>query len=458
LNDRAQPWRAGLAAFVLAALVALALAVGFVEDWDGASFALSCEAVDLRRFRPHPPGYPLYTLAARALGALGLDAARCAPWLARLSALSLASFAASIAALSRGSIARRASIGLAVSLAIPGVLRIGTMVSPMALSLGAWSVAIALGYRAPRAVALGSFCLGAALASRPTDLVAIIGCTVAVASPRMRVARSLLAGAALAAVAHGWLIAGVGFQEYLALLARHRATHGSIVDSSRGAAAHLSALGGFFAGDRGALGALVAVSIIAVALATARSLPRRARVRAAIGSFLCVAWVLVAQPASVERHWLWCGALCALALARAVDRSRPRALRASAALSIATLVALSIIESRARHSTPPAAVQLGRFVRSAGGVLFATRAGRAAEVEGVVVYEARHLGELRAIAERLQRWPSRLWMTDELRSPVDFPDRGWARFCGPRSARGEAVCVRVRAVDLSLDTREFRRQ
>lgn len=457
MNDAARRAGAALAAFAVTAVIASALAAGFVEDWDGASFALSCESVDLRRFRPHPPGYPLYTLIARALGALGLPAARCAPWLARVSALSLAVFAASVAILARGSLARRVVTAVVVSLAVPGVLRVGTMVSPMGLALGAWSVAIALGYRAPRSVALGSLCFGAALASRPTDLVAIIGCTVAVASPRMRLARSLLAGGVLAALAHGWLIAGVGFQEYLELLARHRLTHASIVDGSRGAAAHVSALGGFFAGDRGALGMAVAALTIAVCLATLRSLPARARVRAAIGATLCVAWVLLAQPASVERHWLWCGALCAFALSRAVDRLRPRALRVSAACSLALLAACALLESRARHRTLPAAVQLGRFVRASGGVLFAARAGRAAQVEGVVVYEARHLGELRAIAERLPRWPSRLWMTDEVRATEHFSDRDWTRFCGPRSARGEAVCVRVRAVDLSGGTREFRR-
>ncbi|MFO0556944.1 MAG: hypothetical protein U0269_02885 [Polyangiales bacterium] len=457
MKETARGVRAALAAFALTALIAGAFAVGFVEDWDGASFALSCESVDLRRFRPHPPGYPLYTLSARALGALGLHAARCAPWLARLSALALAVFSGSVAVLARGSLARRVVTAVAVSLAIPGVLRVGTMVSPMGLALGAWSVAIALGYRAPRSVALCSLCFGAALASRPTDLVAIIGCTIAVASPRMRLARTLLAGVALAALAHGWLIVGVGFQEYLALLARHRLTHASIVDGSRGAAAHASALGGFFAGDRGALGVAAASLTIAVCLATLRSLPARARVRAAVGTSMCVAWVLLAQPAGVERHWLWCGAVCAFALARAVDRSRPRALRVSAASLLALLATCAWIESRSRHATPPAAVQLGRFVRASGGVLFAARAGRAAEVEGVVVYEARHLGELRAIAERLPRWPSRLWVTDEVRSLEHFPDRDWTQFCGPRSARGEAVCVRVRAVDLSGGTREFRR-
>lgn len=447
---------AALSAFVLAACIANVAAVSFVEDWDGASFALTCEAIDLRRFRPHPPGYPLYALLARALGALGLSASACAGSLVRLSAVSLALFASALAALSPGSVPRRALSGALVALCIPGVLRVGTMVGPMALALGSWSCAIALGYRAPHRHVPQALLFACALSSRPSDLVPIAACTVAVSSPRTKPVRALSLACVLALSAHAVLISSVGFQEFLGLVAKHASVHGSIVRSSRSLASHASALGGVALGRTDGVAVFSALVLLSLCVAVVRALPRAAKLRASLGASIAVAWVLFAQPAGVERHWLWCGALCAFALSRARSSSSRR-LRALALGWVVCGLIAGAHETRSRHQTPPAAVQLARFVRAQRGALFAGRSGRAAEVEGVEVYEARHVGELRAIAERLPRWPVRLWMTDELHATRDFPDRSWISFCGPRSTRRELVCVRVRMVDLSRDARDFAR-
>ncbi|GJM20775.1 MAG: hypothetical protein DHS20C15_06900 [Planctomycetota bacterium] len=43
-------------------------------NWDSVNYALGAEHYDLRVHEPHPPGYPLWILAVRALTALGLGA------------------------------------------------------------------------------------------------------------------------------------------------------------------------------------------------------------------------------------------------------------------------------------------------------------------------------------------------------------------------------------------------
>lgn len=70
-------WR--LAAFVLAGLF-LAFHLPFLarslEDLDSINFAMGIRDYDVARHQPHPPGYPLYIAAAKALHAVGLSEVR----------------------------------------------------------------------------------------------------------------------------------------------------------------------------------------------------------------------------------------------------------------------------------------------------------------------------------------------------------------------------------------------
>lgn len=452
-----RPFAAALAAFATVALFALFASVGFVEDWDGGGFALACRSVDLARFRPHPPGYPAYTVIAAALGALGLEPAACAGWLARASALSLALFAAALTVFARGSWPRRAATAALCSLCIPGVLRVGTMVSPMALALAACVLAAVASYTRRRPASLASLALGLALSARPSDALALSGVTLALASSRLPLARVGLAASLVALVAHGVLIVCARIQDFTSLATRQLATHAELTEASR---SHpwfdrAQALRGFALERDGALASAMVVALLALALRALWTLPNGRRARAVVGASLCVGWVLFAQPPQVERHWLYVGALVVVALVRGLTVDPSRVVRlASLCVALAGLV-VGGVASIERHAHAPGAVQMGRFVRSRGGALFAGRSGRAAEVEGVAVYEARHMGEVRAIAERLSRWPGALWVTDEVRTPTDSRARDADRvFCGPRSARGEPVCVRVRTVHLLGDTRD----
>jgi hypothetical protein len=266
-----------------------------------------------------------------------------------------------------------------------------------------------------------------------------------------------LSASLFALFAHGVLIVCAQIQGFSSLAARQLATHAELTEASR---AHpwldrARALRGFALERDGALASVMVASLFVLALRALSALPSSRRARAVVGASLCVGWVLFAQPPRVERHWVYVGALCAVALVRGLSSDPSRLVRlASLFVALAGLGAGGVA-SLERHAHAPAAVQMGRFVRSRGGALFAARAGRAAEVEGVAVYEARHMGEVRAIAERLSRWPGTLWATDEVRSPSDSRERDAGRvFCGPRSARGEPVCVRVRTVHLLGDTRD----
>src|SRR3954452_22079970 len=47
-----------------------------LEDLDSINFALGIRDFDVARHQPHPPGYPLFILAAEGLHAVGMSEAR----------------------------------------------------------------------------------------------------------------------------------------------------------------------------------------------------------------------------------------------------------------------------------------------------------------------------------------------------------------------------------------------
>src|SRR5688572_33147137 len=58
-------------------------------DWDEALFSLGVSDYEVPEHRPHPPGYPLFILAAKLIALTGLDAFRCLQVVVVLGALFL---------------------------------------------------------------------------------------------------------------------------------------------------------------------------------------------------------------------------------------------------------------------------------------------------------------------------------------------------------------------------------
>lgn len=58
-------------------------------DWDEALFSLGVRDYDVNDHRPHPPGYPLFVVAAKVIALTGLDAFRCLQIVVMLGAIFL---------------------------------------------------------------------------------------------------------------------------------------------------------------------------------------------------------------------------------------------------------------------------------------------------------------------------------------------------------------------------------
>ncbi|MBL8681000.1 MAG: hypothetical protein JNK05_17595 [Myxococcales bacterium] len=436
----------------LTLLVAGSLAASHVEDWDGVGFALASQGVDLARFRPHPPGYPTYALVARSLGALGASLDAVTRALAMVSALGLAAFSAGVCAMLAADRTspwwRRSLVAVLAALALPGTLRLATSVAPTSLALGLWALALGTARVRPDRWWLASLLLGASLASRPTDLVAIAGATLALWPARAPLAKTVALACTVGALAHGPLILSVGIRAFATLVQTHGAGHFDRVHASHDGSLveRLATVSGYLTERTSAPSIAIAIvsGVIALALVV-RASSQRARVRVFVGVFICAAWWCVAQPARVERHLAWLGALGAIGLARVLLVDPSRALRTIALVVALVTTTIGVRTALDRQRVAPAPVQIGAFVRGRGGPLFGARHARAAEIAGVEVFVARYEGEVWSTLTRMQRLPSLVWVTDEV-APWPEGAREIHTFCGPRSSRGEPACVRVRAL------------
>lgn len=72
-RDRATSIAAALATFALLFAVFWPIRARTLYDWDSAQFALGAHHYDVYQHQPHPPGYPLWIVLARAARGLGFD-------------------------------------------------------------------------------------------------------------------------------------------------------------------------------------------------------------------------------------------------------------------------------------------------------------------------------------------------------------------------------------------------
>ncbi|MDP9148513.1 MAG: hypothetical protein M3O36_01015, partial [Myxococcota bacterium] len=71
------------------AVLSFASAPPWPDDWDGVGFVESIRDFDLARFRPHPPGYPVYVALLRVVAAVVRDPTRAATLTSVLSGVAV---------------------------------------------------------------------------------------------------------------------------------------------------------------------------------------------------------------------------------------------------------------------------------------------------------------------------------------------------------------------------------
>lgn len=158
---------------IVIALTRLLAVAHSMFDWDEAQFALGVRDYEVTEHHPHPPGYPLFILAAKIVALTGLDAFRCLQVVVVLGALFLFP-ALYFLAREIGFDFPTAVAGAAVYAFLPNVwLYGGTAFSDVpATTVVFYACALLLrGRRETRAYIAGAVVLGIAAGIRPANLL-----------------------------------------------------------------------------------------------------------------------------------------------------------------------------------------------------------------------------------------------------------------------------------------------
>jgi hypothetical protein len=165
--------RGGAAALAALSLVFFALHLAYLprslEDLDSINFALGMRRFDVARHQPHPPGYPLFVLAAKAVHAFVRPEARALGLLSVVAAtLGVIAIARLFRRLNGENGSLTAAVGTAIAVGSP--LYWFTAVRPLsdatglAAALGVQTLTV--GAETPRALYLAAFCAGLACGIR----------------------------------------------------------------------------------------------------------------------------------------------------------------------------------------------------------------------------------------------------------------------------------------------------
>lgn len=448
-------WAAGPALY----LGTLALCARHVEadGYDGVGYVLALSDYDLARGQPHPPGAPLFVLAARLLAGLGL---RREVALAAVGALLLGLGAGALAVSLRRRLGTESAVlapGLALLGPLAWVLSISTLSD--AAGAGALLLAIAAGLQLRSARALG-FLLGLALGFRPQAAPIAGLCLAALALtggvlPSLRAALGAFFGVLLWLVPYAlWL----GPRRLGLLFGAHLSGHfrefggGLLVDPHP--LERAAALGsGLVQAAFGPL-ALLALALLAASLVLHPprrwSLPARQAAAAllVVGGGACL-WSFLALPVRGHGRHLLPAALAlalliALALGQALSALSPRPRRAlwiGAGLLGLGLAVTSARTARATRVRPAPGPALARFVADRFGPevpLYGARAARHLDVQrgSGSARPALLLGEVLSDLGRLDRLPAEVLVTSEVRASLRSQAqlRPLARFCYDESA------------------------
>ncbi|MCK6526519.1 DUF2723 domain-containing protein [Myxococcota bacterium] len=436
---------------------------GTEQDPDGARFALGVLDFDLSAGAPHPPGYPVYVAAAKAVRALGL-AEDPAVALGLVSALASAGLALAVFAVAdrlAGRWAARGAAALLLASPLVGLFATRAMSDLPGAAL-AWGIlALALAADAHRGqpgagipASAAAIAFGLLAGVRPSALpFALPALAVALrASPRPSVPLRALAAASLA-----WLLpflAVTGPADAASLSARHVAGHfgrwgGSgltVPDPLARASGILEGLwahglGGAWPGQPAAA-LLPSLALVALGIAGARAAlrgpgglpPSRPALLVAACALAYLAWIALAQNVTRQpRHVLPLVPVACVALAAAVlplwqaTRGRPVARLALPALLLAgwtvAFLGTARLAREQRLYAPPVA-RLAREVAAlpdAPTLAVATRDHAAwlrLRAPGVAVRPVTDLAGARALA---RTHTGRVVVTGEVPGARDLP-------------------------------------
>jgi hypothetical protein len=430
------------------------------DDWDGIGFVESIGDFDLAAFRPHPPGYPVYVALLRVAAVVTRAAWPACVLVAAASGAAAVGFAWS--ALRRAADARTAWLGAMLVAFAPLCWRASSGVGSEAPALAfAFACAWGLGRPASRSAALSvgigaGLGLGIRLSWAPLFLALLV-----VVPRRLRAT----AWSAAAVTCAGWavpLVTIVGPGRLHALYATHFAGHserwGGTILTEPGfvriawLARDVLCDGLGVGGD--ALG-LVLGAVLATAAVLALDEWRKAgwaggwQVAVVVPYAL---WVLLGQNLREQpRHVL--PLVAALACALALCARRSTRLQAAAAALVALAAFRTARDAQARHSIPPPGQQLVDLALSQPAperlAVFGVSSVRFFETSDLAAraFPAGTLGEVEMRLTRMDRLPSRVWVTSEVggvsQSPQKQPLSRATTLCRPPRIDRRSPCIDV---------------
>jgi hypothetical protein len=439
------------------------------DDWDGIGFVESVREFDLARFRPHPPGYPVYVALLRVAVVVAREPMRACILVAVASGACAAVFLWAAAHRLAGPRAAWAVAGLAavVPLAWRADSGVGSEAPALAFAAAsAWALISArAGVRpALAATALG---LGAGLGAGVRLSWAPIDLSLLALAPAGERRRAWVAAAAGALVWAVPLLLRVGPAHLIELYSAHFAGHAerwgatAVTDPGPRRIAWLArdlVVDGLGAGPDAAGLAIGAVG----ALAGAQALWSWRRAGwPAYKAVLVVAvpyllWIGVGQNLRDQpRHALPLVVLAAAALALPAARSAR-----SAALVGALGVLVSVrtaLDAYGRRTVPPAGQQLVDLARAQPAperlAVFGVSSVRFFEPTDLAdhAFSVASPGDAVVRLTRLPALPTRVWATNEIpgAATVRWPVEHVATLCRPPRLDRRAPCLDVFAWKLS---------